>query len=401
MPDAQHDDATAREETLAARLRRQGRVGPPEAEVLARAVGEALGALHANGVVHGELCSESVVCGPSGDVRVELPEAGRPALESLDYRSPEQVSGRAVDARADLWALGVVLFEALTGALPFEGSSPEALRAAIERKPARAPSSLVPSLGARVDAFFARALKKDAVDRHPTVAALVDAFVVALQAPVEPPTAPPPAPKPSAPPSAPATAPTPMPELSTAAARVAGPSLGLLALFAAVALGAGLYVLRIELDEAERENRSGDGQPGEGFSPPSASVVPSVRLPAKDGDRTLPLERVHIMNVWLERCGDCMPSFEAWKRYVREERLPDLPVVNVSAYHAADPAWAEAYAVDQNLVTDAGGAIVRPLGVGRFTTFVVGPTGDILFRGDPKDPGYLECLAKVAKPTER
>ena len=89
------------------------------------------------------------------------------------------------------------------------------------------------------------------------------------------------------------------------------------------------------------------------------------------------------MNVWLERCGDCMPSFEAWKRHVREERLPDLPVVNVSAYHAADPAWAEAYAVDQNLVTDAGGAIVRPLGV------------------DPKDPGYLECLAKVAKPTER
>jgi hypothetical protein len=70
----------------------------------------------------------------------------------------------------------------------------------------------------------------------------------------------------------------------------------------------------------------------------------------------------------------------------------DAPVINV-AYGEADVTWAQGYGVSKNLVFDPGGAaVVRPLGIGSFTTLVVDPDGAILHRDRPDRPGYAERM---------
>jgi serine/threonine-protein kinase len=101
-------------------------------------------------------------------------------LGSAFYMSPEQVrSGRDVDARADLWALSVILFRALTGQRPFGGAAAEALAKILSDAPP-SPSSLRPSLGASFDSFFAKALDKEPASRFQTVDDLIDGFVAAM-----------------------------------------------------------------------------------------------------------------------------------------------------------------------------------------------------------------------------
>lgn len=85
---------------------------------------------------------------------------------SVSYAAPEQIEGKRVDARADLYSLGCVLYECLTGSAPFAGrSAPGTLYAHLHEEPPR-PSSLRPDLPAAVDAVVGRALKKEPHERH-------------------------------------------------------------------------------------------------------------------------------------------------------------------------------------------------------------------------------------------
>ena len=89
-------------------------------------------------------------------------------LGTVAYMSPEQTRGNEADARSDVWAAGVVLFEMLTGSLPFKGTYPEAISHAIRH-------DAVPELGPRRDVppeltrIVYRALSKDPVERYQTV----------------------------------------------------------------------------------------------------------------------------------------------------------------------------------------------------------------------------------------
>jgi tetratricopeptide (TPR) repeat protein len=128
-------------ETLTARLRR-GRLFPAEALPLIRQIADGLAAAHAAGVAHLDLKSGNVVLVPDRDgVRAVITDFGlaqrmdladRPAAGSTGFRgtaaymAPEQVAGREVTAAADLYAFGVVVYEMVTGRLPFRGVTPRA-----------------------------------------------------------------------------------------------------------------------------------------------------------------------------------------------------------------------------------------------------------------------------------
>ncbi|MGW0734335.1 protein kinase domain-containing protein [Streptomyces sp. NPDC002851] len=90
------------------------------------------------------------------------------------YLSPEQALGRGVDARSDLYSVGIMLFQLVTGRLPFEADSPLAIAYAHVQEEPVAPSSINNALPPAVDALVARALKKNPNERFPTAEAMRD-----------------------------------------------------------------------------------------------------------------------------------------------------------------------------------------------------------------------------------
>ncbi|MGG2461947.1 protein kinase domain-containing protein [Streptomyces sp. RGM 3693] len=90
------------------------------------------------------------------------------------YLSPEQALGRGVDARSDLYSVGIMLFELLTGQLPFDADSPLAIAYAHVQEEPPVPSSINRSLPPAVDALVSRALKKNPNERFPTAEAMRD-----------------------------------------------------------------------------------------------------------------------------------------------------------------------------------------------------------------------------------
>jgi len=122
-------------ETLADRLRRDGPMPPGEAVAVAVDIARALAAAHERGLIHRDIKPGNVMLLPDGRVKVVDFGIARAAgsdtltntgvvLGSTAYLSPEQAGGQPVDERADLYALGCVLYEMLTGQVPFSADTP-------------------------------------------------------------------------------------------------------------------------------------------------------------------------------------------------------------------------------------------------------------------------------------
>jgi serine/threonine protein kinase len=97
------------------------------------------------------------------------------------YMSPEQAMGaKGIDFRTDLWSLGVVVFEAMTGTRPFDGETIGALAVAITHGPLPVPSSANGALPRTIDAWFARACARDVASRFGTAREMAEAFHAAI-----------------------------------------------------------------------------------------------------------------------------------------------------------------------------------------------------------------------------
>ncbi|MDX1579055.1 MAG: protein kinase, partial [Gemmatimonadota bacterium] len=182
-------------ESLRSRLRRGGLPTPASAVRMLRDVARALAYAHRQGLVHRDIKPANILLSQDGDALVAdfgvamalvvaqglgSPDDQEPADRSIlgtpAYMAPEQVAGVQVDHRADLYALGVVAFELLTGRLPFEGrSGDERLAAQRFETPPRLGSlrpDLPESLGSLVDGLLA----KSPVDRPQSASAVMDAL---------------------------------------------------------------------------------------------------------------------------------------------------------------------------------------------------------------------------------
>jgi eukaryotic-like serine/threonine-protein kinase len=164
--------------TLRELLDADGRLAPERASEIASRLASALGFSHDRAVVHRDVKPANVLLPPDGGVkladmgiaRLLSPEALTATLSvrgTARYISPEQVRGDPVDARADLYSLGCVLFEMLTGRTPFEGDL-AALSYAHTHTPAPRVHSINPTVPLAMDELVATMLEKDPAKRPQT-----------------------------------------------------------------------------------------------------------------------------------------------------------------------------------------------------------------------------------------
>jgi serine/threonine-protein kinase len=164
-------------------LIRWGTLTGAQAIDIAAAVADGLAHAHERGVVHRDIKPGNIMLLKDG--RVKLMDFGIARLSenavktqtgtllgSPQYMSPEQIGGQGMDHRSDIFSLGVVLYEMLTGARPFAGEDVTALLFSIANMPAKPPRHLKPSLPPVLDHIVARALKKVPADRYQSAAEL-------------------------------------------------------------------------------------------------------------------------------------------------------------------------------------------------------------------------------------
>ena len=170
-------------ETLRARLKRDACLPVSECLEIARQVAEGLQAAHAAGVVHRDLKPGNVMLLPDGTVRIldfglakardqSISETGA-HFGTVSYMSPEQVRGDKVDRRADLWALGVLMYEMLTGRKPFNGDEEVAVALAILHDEPPLPSTYRSEISAALESLVLRLLRKDPGRRYPSAELLL------------------------------------------------------------------------------------------------------------------------------------------------------------------------------------------------------------------------------------
>ncbi|MCU7704495.1 protein kinase domain-containing protein [Streptomyces albidoflavus] len=166
---------------------RQGAMPADQALKITADVLAALEISHEMGLVHRDIKPGNVMMTKRGVVKVMdfgIARAMQSGVTSMtqtgmvvgtpQYLSPEQALGRGVDARSDLYSVGIMLFQLVTGRLPFEADSPLAIAYAHVQEEPVAPSSVNRALPPAVDALVARALKKNPNERFPTAEAMRD-----------------------------------------------------------------------------------------------------------------------------------------------------------------------------------------------------------------------------------
>ena len=166
-------------QTLREIMQTYGRLSPMDAARIAAEIADALSFAHAHGVVHRDVKPGNVLITPQGQVKVTdfgiaRAETSEPltktgaVLGTATYFSPEQAQGFALDGRSDVYALGVVLYEMLTGVAPFTASSPVSIAYKHVREAPAPPSTLVPELAGAMDRIVLTAMAKDVDQRYPS-----------------------------------------------------------------------------------------------------------------------------------------------------------------------------------------------------------------------------------------
>jgi hypothetical protein len=180
---------------LRAVIAADGHLAPRRATQILAELTAALDAAHARGLVHRDIKPGNVLIAREGQTEhVYLTDFGLAKLAAsggrtrtglfvgtLDYAAPEQLEGRSVDARTDVYAAGCVLYQMLTGSVPFPHAHEAAIMLAHISAQPRSVRELVPSLPSALDAVIARAMAKNPDERYPSAGDLGRAAIAAVE----------------------------------------------------------------------------------------------------------------------------------------------------------------------------------------------------------------------------
>lgn len=162
---------------LKAHLRRVGRLEPTDAERITRAVCDALEYSHREGIIHRDVKPQNILIASDGTVKVAdfgiaralaavtITQPGT-VLGTVQYLSPEQARGAPVGRASDLYALGAVLYEMLTGRVPFEGDTPIAIALKHLHDPPPRPRAVQPGVPMRLEGIVVKAMAKRPEERY-------------------------------------------------------------------------------------------------------------------------------------------------------------------------------------------------------------------------------------------
>jgi eukaryotic-like serine/threonine-protein kinase len=163
------------------------KVAPERAVELTLELADALTYLHANGIVHRDLKPENVLLTAEGkakllDFGIAMDESARrltwtglsSTLGTPDYMAPEQAKGRRGDVRTDIYSLGTMLYELLTGELPFVGATAESILRSKTTDDPRPLRSIVPGIDPALEEIVLHAIEREPRDRYQRVAELID-----------------------------------------------------------------------------------------------------------------------------------------------------------------------------------------------------------------------------------
>lgn len=172
--------------SLRAIMSARKRIPLPEALDIARQVCRALVYMHQHGIIHRDLKPENLLLTEDGHVKlldfgIAMDEAARrltwaglsATIGTPDYMAPEQVRGRRGDARTDVYALGTLLYEMITGDLPHRGANAHAImRAKMDEDP-RPPHEILPDIDPSVEEIILRAIERSPRERYASAAEML------------------------------------------------------------------------------------------------------------------------------------------------------------------------------------------------------------------------------------
>jgi serine/threonine protein kinase len=172
--------------SLRAIMSRRRRLPVEEALAIVRQVARALVYMHEHGIVHRDLKPENVLVSEDGHVKlvdfgIAMDEAARrltwaglsATIGTPDYMAPEQVRGRRGDVRTDVYALGTMLYEMITGELPHTGANAHAvMRAKMDEDP-RPPHEVLPDIDSHIEEIILRAIERSPRERYASAAEML------------------------------------------------------------------------------------------------------------------------------------------------------------------------------------------------------------------------------------
>jgi serine/threonine-protein kinase len=175
-------------------IQEEGPLAPERAIDLATQILRAARFAHRRGIIHRDLKPHNVIVDDEGRAKVtdfgiaragasDMTQTGS-IMGTAQYLSPEQAQGHAVSAQSDIYSVGIILYEMLTGRVPFEGESAVTIALKQVSEQPVPPSQLNPAVTPALEAAVMRALAKDPAQRYPDA----DAFIAALQGEEVPPT---------------------------------------------------------------------------------------------------------------------------------------------------------------------------------------------------------------------